>query len=811
MTASVYEVGEIRTGRSVPIGHPLANTELYVLDDELRPVRPGDSGELCVGGDGVARGYLNLPDLTAERFVPDPFGPAAGGRLYRTGDLVRMLPSGELEFLGRLDDQVKIRGYRVEPAKLVAVLSGHPAVEAAEVVARDDIVGHRRLVAYVTATYDLDALRLRRYVRNRLPEYMVPSAFVLLSEMPLTANGKVDRAALPAPVRSGPDRAPSTETERAVARAWGEVLESDDVKADDDFFDFGGDSLLALKLLSLVRDTLGVELPLDSVFENRTLSELAGRIDHERRSVAATGDLQRLVPLVAAEHTGEVPASIAQEQACFLSELADDALPYQAQALIRFTGRLDHASLHRALQSVVDRHDVLRTTFPKIRGRWVQQIHPEVTVALPIVDLRAEPDPERALDALTAERFRERIDVTELPLVRWTLALLADERAALIQVEHHVIHDGWSFATMLEEIETLYRAYAASGPDPLPRLSVQYADFAAWQHAFVRSEGGHRQMEYWTTALADHPAPPRLPTDRPAPAVRSYRGRSLRWELDAELIDALRRTASRSGCTPYMVMVTAYLALLSRLSGETDLLIGSGLANRRLTGTEPLIGMFVNTVALRVDLSDDPSVEDMLVRVRTAALGAFAHQELPFEEVVRVLSPERRAGHNPLYEHLFSFHDTPFPEVEIDGLEVVARDGLSNGSAKADLNVMVINRRGRSLSSDLPGGEELSVVWEFATDVFGESTGERLLAIYGTLLVQLVTRPGRLLSELELTTPDERARLLAAGGTTSPYEREATSLRRGGRVHAGVAPATVAARCSHHSRVPCGGERATPR
>ena len=774
VTASVYEVGEIRTGRSVPIGHPLANTELYVLDDELRPVRPGDSGELCVGGDGVARGYLNLPDLTAERFVPDPFGPAAGGRLYRTGDLVRMLPSGELEFLGRLDDQVKIRGYRVEPAELVAVLSGHPAVEAAEVVARDDIVGHRRLVAYVTATYDIDAQRLRRYVRNRLPEYMVPSAFVLLSEMPLTANGKVDRAALPAPVRSGPDRAPSTETERAVARAWGEVLESDDVKADDDFFDFGGDSLLALKLLSLVRDTLGVELPLDSVFENRTLSELAGRIDHERRSVAATGDLQRLVPLVAAEHTGEVPASIAQEQACFLSELADDALPYQAQALIRFTGRLDHASLHRALQSVVDRHDVLRTTFPKIRGRWVQQIHPEVTVALPIVDLRAEPDPERALDALTAERFRERIDVTELPLVRWTLALLADERAALIQVEHHVIHDGWSFATMLEEIETLYRAYAAGGPDPLPRLSVQYADFAAWQHAFVRSEGGHRQMEYWTTALADHPAPPRLPTDQPAPAVRSYRGRSLRWELDAELIDALRRTASRSGCTPYMVMVTAYLALLSRLSGETDLLIGSGLANRRLTGTEPLIGMFVNTVALRVDLSDDPSVEDMLARVRTAALGAFAHQELPFEEVVRVLSPERRAGHNPLYEHLFSFHDTPFPEVEIDGLEVVARDGLSNGSAKADLNVMVINRRGRSLSSDLPGGEELSVVWEFATDVFGESTGERLLAIYGTLLVQLVTRPGRLLSELELTTPDERARLLAAGGTTSPYEREAT-------------------------------------
>jgi amino acid adenylation domain-containing protein len=774
VTASVYEVGDLPSDHPVPIGHPLPNTELYVLDAQLRPVA-GGVGELCIGGDGVARGYLNLPEATAAQFVHDPFGPTPGGRLYRTGDLVRMLPTGELEFLGRLDDQVKIRGYRVEPTEVAAVLTGHPAVAEAVVVAREDIEGHRRLVAYVRAAYDVDAFRLRRYVRNKLPEYMVPSAFVVLDEFPHTANGKVDRAALPAPTRSGTGRPLGTETERTVGRLWARVLESDDVMADDDFFDSGGDSLLALRLLSMVRDATGVDLPLGSVFADRTVAALSARIDNAQPSgTGASGDIAEMPPLVPTDRAGLVPASVVQAQACFLSELADEALPYQSQAVIRFDGPLDEDTLRRVLQALVDRHEVLRTTFPKVRGTWMQQVHPALEVTLPVVDLRSEPDPEAALWALAAERFSDRIAVTELPLVHWTLTRLGDDSRALIWVEHHVVHDGWSFAATLDEMVTLYRAMASGARDPLPALAVQYADFAAWQHAFPATDAGRGQLEYWATQLSDPPPPLLLPTDRPVPPTRTFCGRSLRSDLAPELIDRLRQVASGAGCTPYMVMTAAFFVFLARLSQQTDVVIGSGLANRRLAGSEPLIGMFVNTVALRVDLANDPTIESVLAQVKAASLGALAHQELPFDEVVRALAPDRRPGHNPFYDHLFSFHDSPFPELGIDDLTLTVHDGLSNGSSKADLNVVVINRRGRGARAGRPDGEELSVVWDFATDIFDESTGESMFAIYLQVLAQLVEQPTARLSELTLTTAAERDLLVAAGGTAHSYERDST-------------------------------------
>ncbi|HEX4218457.1 MAG TPA: amino acid adenylation domain-containing protein, partial [Acidimicrobiales bacterium] len=780
VTASVHEVGDLPSDGPVPIGHPLPNTELYVLDPELAPVPAGEVGELCVGGDGVARGYLNLPGATTAQFVPDPFGPTPGGRLYRTGDLVRMLPTGELEFLGRLDDQVKIRGYRVEPAEVAAVLMAHPAVAEAVVIAREDIAGHRRLVAYVRARYDVDAFRLRRYVRNRLPDYMVPSAFVVLDEFPHTANGKVDRAGLGAPTRSGPGRPLDTGTERAVGRLWARVLESDDVMADDDFFDAGGDSLLALRLLAMVRDATGVDLPLDSVFADRTVTALSARIDGARRGEAQpsgtgpSGHPAELAPLVPTDRVGPVPASVAQAQACFLSELADEALPYQSQAVIRFDGPLEEDTLRRVLQALVDRHDVLRTTFQKVRGAWMQQVHPTLEVTLPIVELRHEPDPEAALWALASERFSDHIAITELPLVHWTLTRLGDDSRALIWVEHHVVHDGWSFAASLNELVTIYRAMVSGGGDPLPALAVQYADFAAWQRAFPATAAGRDQLEYWAGQLSDPPPPLALPTDRPVPPTRTYRGRSLRSDLEPELIDRLRQVASRAGCTPYMVMAAAFFVFLARLGQQSDVVIGSGLANRRLPGSEPLIGMFVNTVALRVDLADDPTIESILARVKAVSLGALAHQELPFDEVVRALAPDRRPGHNPFYDHLFSFHDSPFPELHVDDLSLTVRDGLSNGSSKSDLNVVVINRRGRSARPGRPDGEELSVVWDFATDIFDESTGEAMFAIYLRVLAQVLEQPTARLSELILTTPAERDRLLVAGGRPHAYERDST-------------------------------------
>jgi amino acid adenylation domain-containing protein len=529
--ASVYEVGDLPVGHSVPIGHPLSNTRLYVLDAQGSPVVAGDEGELCVGGDGVARGYLNRPEATAAQFLADPFGAEPGARLYRTGDVVRMLPSGELEFLGRLDDQVKVRGYRVEPAEVVAVLSAHPAVEEVVVVAREDISGHKRLVAYVRAVYDVDSGRLRRYLKNRLPDYMVPSAFVVLDQFPHTVNGKVDRAALPAPGRSVEGRSLTTKTERAVGQLWADVLESDDVMADDDFLESGGDSLLALRLLSMVRETLGADLSLDSVFSARTVAALAERIDAAPRS--GPGEPVRtagLPPLVPTDHAGPVPASAAQAQACFLSELADDALPYQSQAVIRFDGPLHEDALRLVLQALVDRHEVLRTTFPKVNGAWMQQVYPTLAVTVPVVDLRSEDDPEAALTDLTAERFSERIAVNELPLVHWTLARVADQRWALIWVEHHVVHDGWSFATTVKEIVTLYPAMASGAGDPLPALSVQYADFAAWQRKFPATAAGRAQLEYWTDQLADPPPPPPQAPHPPGwPPTDRFRRRGPSW------------------------------------------------------------------------------------------------------------------------------------------------------------------------------------------------------------------------------------------------------------------------------------------
>ena len=772
-TAMVFEVGDLPPGRSVPIGRPMANNTVHLLDGDLRPVAPGDVGEVCIGGDGVARGYLGLADLTAERFVPDPFGGDPDGRLYRSGDLARLLPDGELEYLGRLDDQVKIRGYRVEPAEVAAVLGGHPAVGAVEVVVREDLPGHKRLVAYVTAGWDVDPQRLRRYLRRRVPHYLVPSAFVVLDALPLTRNGKVDRSALPAPGRSGDGRPPSVGTEQDVARLWGRVLAVDDVLAGDDFLESGGDSLLALQLLAAVRDELGVELPLDAVFDHPTVADLARRIDGARRSPAVDGD-RRLPPLVPVDHRPGMPASITQAQACFLGELADDALPYQSQAVVHLEGPLDPDVVRRALQRVVDRHDVLRTAFPVVDGVWTQQIHRQLTVALPVVDLRDDPDPRAALDRLVRERSAERIDPAGLPVFRATLARLADDYLALLYVEHHVIHDGFSFATVVRELTALVRAFAARGDDPLPPLRAQYADFAAWQHTFATTPAGRRQLAYWARELADLPPPPRLPTDRPTPVARSFRGVSLRRDLAPELVDALRRTAAGAGCTPFMVMVAAFDVLLARLSGENDVVIGSGLANRRLAGTEDLVGMFVNTVALRVDLGGDPTVATVLARVRAACLGAMEHQELPFEEVVRMLAPERRAGHNPLYEHLFSFHDAPFPETEHDGLRVRVRDALSNGSSKADLNVVVVNRRAQGAAEERPDGEELAVVWDAATDVLDPSTAARLLDAYLEVLAQVVARPDRPVSELELVPPDGRGALVAGAGTTTPYGRHDT-------------------------------------
>jgi amino acid adenylation domain-containing protein len=583
---------------------------------------------------------------------------------------------------------------------------------------------------------------------------------------------------------------PITPTEDVVARIWKVVFGGIEVGVHDDFFNSGGDSLMAMQLLALVREETGVELALVTVFDERTVAGIARRVDEEAISTSDFGPRPpRLEPIVVSEAGRTLAPSITQARACFMSDLAEEALPYQSNAVLDFVGRIDAGLIEISLQRVVDRHDVLRTTFPvaddsrvprmhpmlaKFDDQRVQIVHPFFRVALPIVDLRAEPSPDLAFDTLLADCMAERIELSALPLVRWTLALITDDHARLIQVEHYVIHDGRSFANIVAEIVGTYRALLDHHPPAFPAPALQYADFANWQRSFVESDAGRRQFEYWRRVLAELPLPPELATDRPAPLTRSFRGTSVRWDLTKELVSRIHQRAAQAGATTYVVMLAAFVTLLSRLSGEPDVVVGSSFANRQLPGTESLLGMIVNTVVLRTDLSGDPTVEQVLAMVRTASLGAIENQEMPFEEVVRALAPPRRDGHNPICDHLFSFQDSAFSDMHFDDLQVEISDVIGNGSSKADLNVIVINRRVQGAIDDRPDGRELSIVWEYASDVFDAATAESLLASYVTLLEQMTEGGERRISDLELVDDRQREQMIERAITVTSYEDRAT-------------------------------------
>lgn len=746
----------------VPIGRPFSSATNYVLDETGAPVEQGAVGELHIGGDGVARGYLNLPELTRDRFLPDPFMADPDARMYRTGDRVRLCPDGELEYLGRLDDQVKIRGYRIEPAEIEIALRSHPEVSEAAVIAREDIAGHPRLIAYVASR--CDAPTIHNYLRSKLPEYMIPSKIVVLDHIPQTANGKVDRVNLPEPARTSVSREPADVVERSVLEALREVLRVESAGIDDDFFELGGDSLLALQVLARVAAEFGVELSLDAVFDGRTASALAECVRLAQSAFVATGAAEGLPDLPSGPATGAVAASVSQSQVCFLTEFADSALPYQSQSVIHLHGPLDIDALTAALNALVARHEIFRTSFPREDSQWTMKIHPTLRVDVPILDVSGADDPPAALAELIADRVAQRIRIDHAPLVRWQLVRLSDLHHALIQIEHHLVHDGWSYMQMVGEIGELYRTYATGEIDQRPAPSRQYRHFAEWQRSLAGTPAGGRQLDYWQQQLADLPQAPQLPMDRPRPRTQTFRGQHLRAELQPETVDRIHDVCVATGCTPFHVMLTAFYILLHRYSGQTDLIIGSGLANRRAAASQDLLGMLVNTVSLRADLSGDPSVDELLVRVRRMFLAAYANQEIPFEEVVRRIAPERHAGQAPIYQHLFSFHDSPPPNLEFDELTLRPIDTLSNSSAKADLNVVAIHRRG----FDRQARDSITVVWEYASDLFDPETAQQMLTRYVHLLEQCVANPQRRLDDLTL------AELPAPQREAVPYERESS-------------------------------------
>ncbi|MFP2933938.1 amino acid adenylation domain-containing protein, partial [Pyxidicoccus sp. 3LG] len=636
-----------------PIGRPMANAQAYVLDAHMRPVPTGVPGELYMGGVGLARGYLHRPHLTAERFVPNPFSTEPGARLYRTGDKVRWLADGTLDFLGRIDFQVKLRGLRIEPGEIEAALKQQPGVLDATVLVREDLPGNPRLVAYVVPREGgaVDTTELRQGLTRGLPEYMVPSAFVTLAALPLTPSGKLDRKALPAP-DSDTDTAatwvaPRTPAEQALAGLMAQLLRVERVGAEDSFFALGGHSLLATQLASRIRASFGVELPLRILFEEPTVAGLAARLDVLRQETASAPP-----PLVPVPRAGVMPASFAQRRLWFIEQLQPGSPLYNMPIALRLKGALDVRALERAFDTLVHRHEGLRTTFSTRDGEPVQVIHAAADLALPVMDLSDLPTEEREARArsLVTEEALRPFDLAAGPLMRASLVRLDTREHLLLLTLHHIVTDGWSMDVMVRESAALYAAFSAGQPSPLPELAIQYADYAAWQRGWLQGEALEAQLSWWRNHLTGAPQLLELPTDFPRPAVQGFRGAIHTHVLPRELVDALQALSRREGTTLFMALLAGLEVVLSRYSGQEDFVVGTDIANRNRGETEGLIGFFINQLALRARLDGDPTFRELLGRVRDVTLGAYAHQDLPFEELVKELNPERSMGHAPLFQ-----------------------------------------------------------------------------------------------------------------------------------------------------------------
>lgn len=715
-----YEVERTEGLTGIPLGRPIANTSVYVLDSNFQPVPVDVPGEICVDGEGLARGYLDQPALTAEKFVPDPFSTESGARLFRTGDIGRYLPDGNIEYRGRRDHQVKVRGFRIELGEIEVQLATHAQVNQAVVVASDYERGEKQIVAYVVVDGELSTDELRGHLSRKLPGYMIPAAFVFLDAFPLTASGKINRLALPRPGPAARKEfvAPRTTTEEILAGIWSQVLNVAEIGVNDDFFGLGGHSLLLARIAARIRESFNIDLSLRVLFEASTVAELAKRVE--------TGIGSDDAPLL---HDAREPTlSFAQERLWFFDQLEPDSGAYNIPRMLRLRGPLDVAALRKSVNEIVSRHEVLRTSFINDNGEPALSIAENAAVEIQLIDLSSDEE----VQELASAEARRPFNLSRGPLLRLTLIQLGPDDHVLLVTTHHIISDAWSIGIFMRELIAGYNGDSSA----LSPLALQYSDFASWQREWLSGARLQAQLDYWRQTLAGAPPVIDLPTDRPRPLSRSFRGARHSFVIGKETIDKLKSVARAANATVFMTLLTAFQSLLSCLTNVNDLVVGSPTAGRNQSETEALIGYFANTIILRAQFSGDPTFRESLGRTRETAITAFANQDLPFEKLVDELKPVRTPSYNPLFQVWFVLQNVQIEREEFRGLSMESI-AIDNATTRHDLQ-LTLWESARGLEGS----------FTYSTDLFDAKTIEGIAEQFKTLVGLVTEQPDIKLSAL---------------------------------------------------------------
>ncbi|WP_062293914.1 non-ribosomal peptide synthetase [Nostoc piscinale] len=732
---------------SIPIGHPIANTQVYILDDILQVVPVGMPGELYIGGDGLARGYLNRPDLTAEKFIQNPFSDDPNSRLYKTGDRARWLPDGTIEFLGRIDFQVKIRGFRVELGEIEAVLAQHPSVRSVVVLAQEYQPGDKRLVAYFTQEANIGAVNsseLRHFLQQKLPNYMIPSAFILLDQLPLNANGKVDRNALPNLENlcihiDSNFVLPRTPTEKILANIWAEVL-GFQVGIYQPFLEVGGHSLHATQIVSRVRDCFRVDLPVSAVLEASTIFELSQQIESANQQADSLMSIPELPEI---SDKNNLPLSVYQERLWLLEQKSGLRPIYNLPMVFRLTGTLHIASLEQAINTIIQRHESLRTTFPVVEGLPIQHIAAELKISILVQQI--ENYGEMEIQSLVDAEARQTFNLKQEPPIRARLLRLTEKDHILMITIHHIAADGWSLGIFNQELSVLYKAYTQQSPSPLAPPLFQYSNFSLWHRQWFQQPQVYTPLvDYWSRKLAAAPPLLQLPSDRPRPQLQSFSGRIQSFHLDLELTQQLINLSQKSGSTLFMTLLAGFAILLHSYTSNKDILVGSAVANRNHTKIESIIGCFSNIMPLCISIIGNSSFLNLIKQIRQIALEAYPYQDFPVEHLLSSLQSSRDLSYSPWYQVIFNLLNVPMNNLELTGLDIEPIP-VEKGTAICDLSVLIW---------ETPLG--LEGIFEYNTELFDAATIEQLIQNFQILLQELVSNPDQNILSLPILTQDKQ-------------------------------------------------------